>query len=335
MVDAAVAALAERPPRWPVFAAVRAAAGGVRAWSAIWALELLLALAPATMFFAWIDGALANRYPPEGVFRELGTVFRFDQRQELGSLDGAIGQGGAVLALLAMLLGAFAAGGWLTRFLSSDPRRDLSSFLAGGARFFWRFVRLLVISVALLALVSWIVYGAPWERLVLRGLLHVPADDVTRLESLSSERTAVHVRWAQSTLYALGVGLVLVLGDYTRTRVALLDRRSVVWAALESAATLVLHPLRCLRPMLALLALEVAVVVVLGTFSHALDAGISRPYEVAVLFALGQLALGWRIVLRGARCHAAVGVSRALIVPDARPDPWRFGRLPQSSAAHD
>lgn len=329
MVDAELAA---RAPRWPVFAAVRAAASQARAWSAIWACELLLALAPATMFFAWIDAALANRYPPEGVFRELGTVFRFDQRQELGSLDGAIGQGGAVLAFLAMLLGAFAAGGWLTRFLGSDSRRDLSGFLAGGARFFWRFVRLLVLSILLLALVGWIVHGAPWERLVLRALLKVPADDVTRLESLSSERVAICVRWAQSTLYALGVGLVLVLGDYTRTRIALFDRRSVVWAALESAVTLFLHPLRCLRPMLGLLALEVAVVVVLGTFSHALDAGISKSYEVAVLFVLGQLALGWRIVLRGARYHAAVGVSRALVTPDARPDPWRFGLLPREAA---
>jgi hypothetical protein len=322
-------ATAAHAPRWPVLAAVRAAAGVRRAWLAIWAVELLLALAPAAMFFAWIDGALANRYPPGGVFRELGTVFRFDQRQELAAVDAAIGQGGAVLALLAMLLGAFAAGGWLTRFLSSDGRTDLGAFLAGGARFFWRFVRVLCLSILLLALASWIAYGWPWERLVLQGLVRVPASDVSRLETLTSEQSAILVRWAQATLHALLVGLVLVLGDYTRTRVALGDARSVVWAMLESTAMLVLHPVRTLRPMLALLALEVLVVVALGTFAHAIDAGISRPYEVAALFVLGQLALGWRIVLRGARYPATVGVRRAIVRPDARPDPWRWGRMPE------
>lgn len=310
-------------PRALVRRAVRNAFAQARAWSAIWVVELALALAPATMFFAWIDGVLANRYPPGGVFRELGTVFRFDQREELGALDASIGHAGAVLAVLSMLLGAFAAGGWVTRFLAADGRRDLAGFLAGGARFFGRFARLILVTLALLALATWIAFGKPWDALVLRGLLHVPEHDLARLETLKSEPIALLVRGAQAALHALLFGLVLVLGDYTRVRIALYERRSVVWAAIESAATIALHPVRTLRPILGVFALEVLVVVALGSAAHAIDAGIERPLEVAVLFALGQLALAWRIVLRGARYHAAVDVTRALSLPDARPDPWR------------
>jgi hypothetical protein len=34
-------------------------------------------------------------------------------------------------------------------------------------------------------------------------------------------------------------------------------------------------------------------------------------------------ALVWRVILRGARYHAAVQVSREIVRPIARPDPWK------------
>jgi hypothetical protein len=48
-----------------------------------------------------------------------------------------------------------------------------------------------------------------------------------------------------------------------------------------------------------------------------------EPLAIAFLFALGQVALLWRVILRGARYHAAAAVSRAVVRPIARPDPWR------------
>ena len=41
------------------------------------------------------------------------------------------------------------------------------------------------------------------------------------------------------------------------------------------------------------------------------------------LLVVGQVALAWRCVVRGARYAAALQVSSQLVRPLARPDPWR------------
>lgn len=310
-----------------VRAAMRAACARPAAWASVWMVELLCAIVPATMWFGWLAATIDHRYAPNELFKDLTTVFRFDQRTELAQLDASTAQAGAVLALVVMLVGAFAAGGWLAIFLSGTEKRGMRPFLAGGARFFGRFLRVMLITIAMLALWSWIVRGAPWDALVLRGAMNVPASDVDKLETLSSERTVWIVRGVQSLLHAIGVALLLVLGDYARTRLALFDTCSSVWAWLESLATLVAHPIRTLRPMVGLFLVEVAFVWALGMLSHTIEARTSNLWDVLLLFGLGQLVLAWRIVLRGARYHAAVGVSRRIVLPIAKPDPWRWGRL--------
>lgn len=310
-----------------VRAALRSAASRPAAWGSVWAVELLCAIVPATMWFGWLAATTEHRYAPNELFKDLTTVFRFDQRAELAQLDAATAQAGAVLALVVMLAGAFAAGGWLSIFLSGTEQRGLRPFLDGGARFFGRFLRVMLLTIAMLALGSWIVRGAPWDAIVLRGAMGVPAGDVDRLETLASERTVWIVRGIQSLLHATGVALLLVLGDYARTRLALFDARSAVWAWLASLATLVLHPVRTLRPMIGLFLVEVAFVWALGMLSHTIEARTSDLWDVLLLFGLGQLVLAWRVVLRGARYHAAVGVSRRVVLPIAKPDPWRWGRL--------
>lgn len=313
--------------------ALRAAAARPAVWSAIWIAEAALASLPALAYFAWLAPALEHRTAPRELFRELSTVFRFDQRAALAQLDGTIEQLGALLALVAMFVGAFAAGGWLTLFLSGSERRGLGEFVSGGLRFFGRFVRLIVLTGLLLALVTWLCKGAPWNQVVLRGIAGIPPRDFERLETLSSESAALFLRQLQACVYALGVALVLVWGDFTRTRLALFDTRSVVWAGIESALMIALHPWRSLRPMCALFVLEAAIVFGFGALTYSIDGGIASGTEVAALLVFGQLALAWRIVLRGARYHAAVSVSRALVRPHARPDPWRWGRLPLAATS--
>src|SRR6185295_8465622 len=80
-----------------------------------------------------------------------------------------------------------------------------------------------------------------------------------------------------------------------------------------------------LRPMVLLFALEVAVVVALGSLAHGVDRGLgveSGAGSLLVLCGLGQAALLWRGIARGARYHAAAQVSKQLVPPLAQPDPW-------------
>jgi hypothetical protein len=289
-------------------------------------VQALLALAPALAWLAWLRGATAQRYEPGVLFSNLGTNFRFDQRDELTSLAGATGELGALLVLGSILLGCFAAGGWLQVFLERTQGESVRRFCYGGARYFWRFARLAVLSLLVLAFVGWLAFGAPWNRLVLELGYGVPRADWAQLETLESERTVVLLGFAQSGLHALLVGLVFVWGDYTRTRLALHDTSSALWAGLATAWTLARHPLRTLRPHAALFLAEAALVVGLGLFARSVEGGLvreERPWGVAVLCATLLAALVWRVILRGARYHAAIAVSRAIVRPLSRPDPWK------------
>jgi hypothetical protein len=50
-----------------------------------------------------------------------------------------------------------------------------------------------------------------------------------------------------------------------------------------------------------------------------------HPELLGTLFLLliGQLVLIWRLIVRGARYYAAIEVSRDVVRPIARPDPWK------------
>jgi len=63
-----------------------------------------------------------------------------------------------------------------------------------------------------------------------------------------------------------------------------------------------------------------------GFFARSVEVAIARddrPWAAAVLCATVIAALVWRVILRGARYHAAVQVSREIVRPIARPDPWK------------
>ncbi|MFN0244910.1 MAG: hypothetical protein ACKVWV_18665 [Planctomycetota bacterium] len=306
--------------------ALRATLGRPPIWLAIWTCELLLAVAPALVFHQWMSSATKNRYAPGSLFANLDTVFRFDHKRALELLDSTTGQIGAVLALLSILLGCFCAGGWLQVVLERTRGESLQRFFLGGARYFFRFLRVFLFTAVALSLVTWTVYGMPWKQIVLEWAMGVPPSDFERLETLASERTVHALRMTQSLLYFASFGLVLTWGDFTRTRIALHDTSSAVWAGLCSMFTLICHPLRTLRPMLALFAVELLLLGVTSYFARSVEARIASEPSLAgvgLLLALGVLALGWRVVLRGARYHAAVATSRAVVRPISRPDPWK------------
>jgi hypothetical protein len=306
--------------------ALRAALGRPPVWLVVWALEVTLAVAPALLFHAWIGDAIRHRYEPGSLFRDLGEPFRFDHRTQTVLLDDATGRLGSVLVLVAVMLGIFSAGGWLQVFLEPTRGRSLQRFFLGGARYFWRFFRLAIVTLLVLSLLTWLVHGWAWNTIVLEWILGVPADDARRLETLTSERTAFLVRGAREAVYALGFVLVLAWGDYSRARLALHDTSSAVWAGLCTAFSMLRHPVKTFRPMIGLLLVESVLLVAAGLLARSIetevriDAGLAG---VAALLGIGQLVLLWRIVLRGSRYHAAIQVSREVVLPIARPDPWR------------
>lgn len=310
-------------PRGPVFlGALRSAVGRTPLWLSCWFLVLIVSAALTLPWVHAFNGALEHRYEPGTVLASMDETFRFDHREELAALGRSGASAAAALSLALMLFGAFTAGGWLQVFLERTAGHSMRRFLWGSARYFWRFVRVLVLTLVALSLVSWICYGWPWKKVVLE-LLCGAADG--ELEDLVSERSVVTLEWIQSGLYAALFALVLAWGDYTRTRMALHNSRSTVWAGLCTLTLLLLHPIRTLRPFVLLLACEAVVVIGLGRFSWATNLGVGEGTTwrtILLLLALGQVVLLWQTIVRAARYAAAVAVSRELVQPLAQPDPW-------------
>ena len=314
------------------FSALRGTLGRPPVWLAVWSIEAALALAPALLLQQWLSGALEHRYEAGSQFGNLDTFFRFDHRRADGELDTTNGTLGAVLAVFAVLAGVFCAGGWLQVFLERTRGHSLQRFFLGGARYFWRFLRLALLTVLALAAVTWLVHGTPWDTLVLRGLAGVPKGDLERLESLDSESTAFLLRGAQHATYAVLVALLFVWGDYSRARLALHDTASAIWSGACTAFTMLRHPVKTLRPMIGLLVVETALVLAGGYVARSVEGEVGRSASlagVALLLAIGQIVLLWRVVLRGSRYHAAVQVSREVVRPIARPDPWQASVGPE------
>jgi hypothetical protein len=306
------------PPRGAIFLrAIGAALARVPLWLLCWLLSLTLAASLAVPFGESFARAIENRYEPGSLRGSLDENFRADHLGGFG-VDGAAA---AFLGLVAFLGGIFAAGGWLQVFLERTEGHSLRRFLWGGARYFWRFLRVAVLTLLALACVSWLLHGWPWK-----ATMHVVygARDGD-LEVLRSEWSAVLVGWLQAALHALLFALVLAWGDYTRTRLALNDTRSAVWAGLQSVFLLLRYPLRALRPMALILLVEIVFVALVGKLSWSVNVGMGPTSgwpTLASLFVLGQLALLGQTIARGARYAAAVQVSRALIPPIVR-EPWR------------
>lgn len=309
-------------PRPPVFlGALRTALGRTPIWLTCWLVPLALALALAVPWHGFYAGVLAHHYEPGSVLASMDEGFRFDHGPELGTLKRSTAGLAAALALVVMLFGVFSGGGWLQVFLERTQGHSMRRFLWGGARYFWRFLRVWLLTLVTLALLTWIFHAWPWKTAL--SLLFGAEDG--DLEVLASESGAVLVTWVQDGLYGLALALLLVWGDYTRTRLALQDTRSAVWAGLCTWGLMLLHPLRMLRPMLVLFLLEAALVLGLGSLARGLDRGLGPASGVGtllVLFGLGQVALLWRGITRGARYHAAAQVSKQLVPPLAQPDPW-------------
>jgi hypothetical protein len=309
------------PSRFTFLKALQRALGRTPMWLAVTGMTSLLALAMALPWGSWFRESIGQRYEPGSLLRGLDETFWFDHRVTREALEQGTSGVGAVLALLATLMGAFAAGGWLQVFLQRTEGHSLRRFFYGGSRYFFRFLRVLVLTLLSLQLAGFVIYGLPWEFLVNELLL-----GISSTQQLSSELHARQLVWVQDGLYLLATALVLVWGDYTRTRLAMHDGVSAAWAGLCTWVTLIAHPVRTLRPMLLLWLAELAVLWGAFHLSGFLDARITEPGDwvpLLLLFAVGQGVLAWRCIVRGARYAAALEISGGLVRAPRRPDPWK------------
>jgi hypothetical protein len=310
-------------PRWIFLHSLRVAIGRTSVWLTAAAMLAVLALAQTLPWFAHFERVASAAFEPGRLFLELDETVRFDSRDARQVVETSAAMLASVLAACAMLVGAFTAGGWLQVFLEHTQGESVRRFFAGGARFFFRFVRVLFLTLALLCLLGWLVYGRPWEWLVLEKLCGLARPE---LDLFVSESSARWVELAQAAAYAVGFALVMVWGDYTRTRLAVHGTGSALWAGLCTAALLVAHPVRSLRPLALLWCIEFAVLWLMGMAVSVVQASLDREsssWPILALIAMALLVHAARSIVRGARYSACVLTTRDLVRPLARPDPWR------------
>ena len=311
----------------PVFLrSLNGAIGRTAVWVSCWLLFEVLALTVAMGWFDWMSSAVGNNYAPGALLADLGANFRIDHGAEIRATSGYAAELGAMLAFLALIFGAFTGGGWLQVVLERTEGRSVRRFFSGGARFFWRFLRLMFVQMLLLAFFGWLIYETPWNELVLSRWLGVPESDYSRLESLDSEALVRQLGWVQDGLFALLFCLISSGSLYARTRIALHDTNSALWAALCTVATMFRNPILTLRPLALLFLIDLAVIFCCGQVLSSLEAGLDAETgfaTIAIIFGVGRLAVAARHLTRGARYYAAAYVSRDLVRPISKPDPWK------------
>ncbi len=307
---------------WTFLTALRVTLGRPPLWLLTAAIPIALALLVALPWLTWFGGSIGGHYAPGSQMTSLDATFRYDHREILSALREQSGVAASVIAFLVMLAGVFTAGGWLQVFLERTEGHSVHRFFHGGSRYFLRFFRLSLLVLLMLGLGHFVIYQEYFGADMLERLFNVKDGN---LENLESEATARRLTWTLDAAFLLWFGLVMSWADYARTRMAYLGSRSVVWAGICTAFTLLTRPITAFRPFLGILACEVIVAVGLGNLSASLNHSIdenSGKGSVAILFGLGILVILWRTVTRAARYHCAVQVTREVVEPYGVDDPW-------------
>ncbi|MFT5284439.1 MAG: hypothetical protein ACI8TQ_000595 [Planctomycetota bacterium] len=322
----------------PIFqSSLRAAFGRVPLWLLTTLGVMALALPVGMLTHSTFAGAIGSSYEPGSLIQSLDTNFVIDSAGKRGELKSSVAIISAGSALLAVLMGIFTAGGWLQVFFQRTAGHSVRRFFHGGVRHFWRFTRVFLLVMLCAAVIQRVVYYEPWHNLVETSYLQLPEVEAQgasvgpkysaeRMEELPDELTARQVVWVQDALHAILMALLLTWAVFTRTRLAMHDASSSVWAGLCTLFTMLRHPIKTLRPMILLLLIE-AFIVFIASFVHAwMEDGLGADSEmksVAMIFALSSVVLMLSEIIHAARYQAAISVSHLVIGPISRPDPWK------------
>lgn len=210
-----------------------------------------------------------------GAFRNLegwatGDLFR--------SFPGVV-----ALGLGYALLWALLVGGVVRRYVETDQAWGPSRFLEAGARFFFRFARLAILSAPLYLAIYWLYRKC-----------------LTRLETVTRDVTAERTVLLYCMAVVLVVGFLLVLVHvcfaYAKIATVLEDRRSMLLAALRGVGFVLQHPGRTLG-----LYLLVALVsgLVLALYAWIAPGATQSSWATVILaFLLGQAYLLVRLLMQ-------------------------------------
>lgn len=283
----------------------------------LWLVPVLFLLIPSlAMALFWHEGlhsAMDHRYQPGTLTDSLTATFRSDHAPILRILGNGTGRALAIASLAAFLGGIFCAGGWLQIFLERNRGHSLRRFVFGGARYYFRFLRLAFLVLLILGLVHLLMYGGTWEDLVDGRLFGVEDGNV---EDLESERTVVHRSWLLAGVHFVLFSIVLSWASYSRARIALQDSSSVLAASLASCWLMLRHPIRTLRPLLLIFLLGWTVIFGLSYVSKTINQDIDESsgwVPIAALATISVLTLLWQEIMRGSRYAATVSLTTELL----------------------
>lgn len=201
-------------------------------------------------------------------------------------VTGELWGGLTMLVALGVLYGlawTFLLGGVLERFSRPGDTRGPRKVLQAGGGYFFRFIRLTILSAPLYWL-AYKVYG--WLDGWFENLLR----DVT------SEQVAVALALVATGVTAFLLVLIHVCFACARIATVVDGRRSMVFAAVRGAGFVLSHPLRTLGLYGVMAATGLAIVALYGWIGP--GAGQDTRFEVVFAFAVGQLFLIARLVLR-------------------------------------
>jgi hypothetical protein len=175
--------------------------------------------------FAYRHPAAGRTFSPAiiGFAAVVGNVSEFLDRGP-AALHATVG------GVVYLLLWTFLLGGVLDRYARQRPTRAAGFFAASGV-FFFRFIRLGVIALAVWTLVFAFLQPLLFERIY-------PA----LVRDITVERTALLWRVLCYAVFLLVLALVTLLFDYARVRAVVEDRRSMIAALAASARFIRRHP---------------------------------------------------------------------------------------------
>jgi hypothetical protein len=219
------------------------------------------------------------------------------------------------LGILYGILWALLLGGVLQRFAGNEGRFSLAHFFSTGGKYFFRFIRL--------ALLSGILYYLVYR---LYGWLFRTIEDATR--DVTVERTVFLCTLLGAAFIAFLLALVNMVFDYAKIATVLESRRSMLLASLRGLGFVLSYPGRTLGLYYGLGLIGVALLAVYALIAP--GAGQSTPLGVLFAFVVGQVYLVLKLLLR----LVFYGGQMALYEELTRPGPAAAAeRTPESPAA--
>ncbi len=231
--------------------------------------------------FAAGHSGMARTFGPGvvGILPMLGNLERLADGMILQT-DGTVLSAGALF----LLVWAFFAGGIIHRYAKPDESFTRSVFFAESARYFFRFLRLLVLSVAVyLAVARWVT-----------GKLFPWMDRATR--DVTAERTVILYTALIYAAIVLILAVVSMAVDYAKIALVTEDRRSAILALLRGLAFVFSNPIKTLGLYLALLLVGSLWLLIYGFIAPGPNQ--STTFAVLLTFAVSQVFLIGRLILK-------------------------------------